>query len=300
MKRNPMTTRGEQIFYVINNIGMLFLILITLYPMIYVIFASFSDPLAYAAHDGLLMRPAGFSLDGYKMVVQMQNIRTGFRNTIFYVLVGTAISMVLTILGAYVTSRRDNRIRTPLMIMVTITMFLGGGMIPTFLVVQNLGFTNNVWGVLLPSAFSAYNMIVLRLGFESIPDSLLEAAKIDGASEWRTLVQLVIPLSKASLATVTLFFVVARWSEWYSALVYLPNSRNLYPLQMFLREMLIQGDMTDPAVVSALGQEGTRQYLLNEIIKYAAIVITTGPILMIYPFLQKYFVKGALVGAVKG
>ena len=292
-------SRGERIFGWANIGIMLALLVFTLYPMLYVLFASFSDPQKFAAYHGLLYKPVGFTLDAYKNVFKMQNIQTGFRNTLFYVVAGTTINMVLTILGAYATSRKDFLLRRPLMIFMLVTMFFGGGMIPTFLIVQKLGLTNTVWGVLIPGCISTYNLIILRTGFEAIPVSLFEAADIDGANQFSMLIHIVLPLSTASLATIGLFYAVGRWGDWYSALVYLQQRRDLYPLQMFLREMLIKGDMTDPAIVASLGKQGSQQYLLNQIIKYAAIVVTTIPILVIYPSLQKYFVKGVMVGAVK-
>lgn len=292
-------SKSESAFQIGNVLLMALLIVVTLYPMIYVVFASLSDPQTFATQDGLMFRPAGFSLDAYRTVLEMQSIRLGFRNTTFYLFVGTLISMTLSIFAAYAASRKDFLFRKPFMIFILITMFFGGGMIPTYLVVEGLGLTNSIWAVLIPGALSTYNIIVLRAGFESIPESLIESASIDGANDFTVLFRIILPLSTATLATITLFYAVGRWSEWYSALVYLQARRDLYPLQMILREMLVQGDMTDPAVVSALGQEGSTRYLLNQIIKYAAIVVTTVPILLVYPFLQRYFVKGVMIGAVK-
>lgn len=292
-------SKSEQLFQVFNVLVMIFLIVVTLYPMLYVVFASFSDPSAFATQDGLMLRPAGFSVESYRTVLSMGSIRQGFKNTGFYLVVGTAFSMTMSILAAYAASRKDFYFRKPFMIFMLITMFFSGGMIPTYLVVEGLGLTNSVWAVLIPGALSTYNIIVLRTGFESVPESLIESASIDGANDFTILFRIMLPLSTATLATITLFYAVGRWGEWYSALVYLQARRDLYPLQMILREMLVQGDMTDPAVVSALGQEGSTRYLLNQIIKYAAIVVTTVPILLVYPFLQRYFVKGVMIGAVK-
>lgn len=289
--------RGERIFRCVNNLIMLLLMLITLYPMLYVLFASLSDPTEFGKVTGILWKPAGFSLRGYIAVLQSENIWLGFRNTIFYVIVGTCCSMVITILGAYPLSRKF-MLKKPIMMLTVFTMFFGGGMIPTFLVVQSLGITNTVWAMIVPGMLSVYNMIVLRTSFQSIPEDLYESAAIDGASHLTMLARIALPLSKASLATITLFYAVGKWGEWYNALVYLQKRRDLYPLQMFLRELLVKQENMDALLSSSVGVTAD-SVLLQEIIKYATIIVTTVPILLVYPFLQKYFVKGVLVGSVK-
>lgn len=290
---------GERIFNVINYLFMIFMITVTLYPMLYVLFASFSDPTEFAKVDSLLFKPAGFSLEPYKTVFKMSNIGIGFRNTGFYLAAGTMLSMILTIFGAYALSKKDFYLRRPIMILLMVTMFFNGGMIPTYLVVNSLNMTNTIFAVLIPGCISTYNLIIMRTAFEGIPVSLLESAEIDGANQFTIMLRIVLPLSAPTLATITLFYAVGRWGDWYSALVYLQGRRDLYPLQMFLREMLVKGDMTDPAYVSALNAAQAKSYLLNQVVKYATIVVTTLPILMVYPFLQRYFVKGVMIGAVK-
>lgn len=300
-KRRPgvITTPGEEVFAVVINIVMLFLMLITLYPFLYVLFASFSDPVEFGKVSGkILLHPAGFSLRGYAQVLKYENIWTGFRNTIFYVVVGTTLSMFITILGAYVLSRKKLMLKKPIMLFVIFPMYFGGGMVPTFLLVQKLGLTNTVWAMIIPGMLSVYNMIVLRTSFESVPASLYEAAEIDGCNQWSMLWRITLPLSKAALATITLFYAVGKWGEWYNALVYLQKRRDLYPLQMFLRELLVQQEDMD-ALMQKVSQQQADAYLLKEIVKYATIIVTTIPILLVYPFLQKYFVKGVLVGGVK-
>lgn len=290
--------RGEKIFLVINNIFMFFLVLITLYPMLYVLFASLSDPVELGKNTGLLLGPAGFSTRGYEAVLHSKNIWLGFRNTIFYVIVGTTLSMIMTILGAYPLSRKNVMLKKPIMLFMVFTMYFGGGMIPTFLIVQGLGLTNTVWAVIVPGMVSVYNIIVLRTSFESVPESLYESAALDGAGHFTVLTKITLPLSKAALATITLFFAVGRWGEWYSALVYLQKRRDLYPLQMFLRELLVQQENMDTLLSSSLAASAD-SLLVKEVIKYATIIVTTVPILVVYPFLQKYFVKGVLIGSVK-
>ena len=206
--------------------------------------------------------------------------------------------MMLTICGAYPLSRRGFLFKKPIMLFIIFTMFFSGGMIPTFLVVQGLGLTNTVWAMIIPGMLSVYNVIVLKTSFESVPESLYESASLDGANHWHMLTKITLPLSKAALATITLFYAVGKWGEWYSALVYLQKRRDLYPLQMFLRELLVvQEDMN--ALLSSSVGVAADAYLLKEVIKYATIIVTTVPILCVYPFLQKYFVKGVLIGGVK-
>ena len=291
-------SKGERRFHIINTVVMLILMVVTIYPLLYVLFSSLSDPIELGKKSGLLLRPAGFSLKGYQAVLRSANIWLGFRNTIFYVIVGTALSMVLTILGAYVLSKKDFMLKKPITLFVIFTMFFSGGMIPTFLIVQNIGLTNTPWAMIVPGALSVYNMIVLKTSFETVPVSLHESAALDGAGELTILLKIVLPLSKAALATITLFYAVGKWGEWYNALVYLQRSRSLYPLQMFLRELLIQQQDMDALLSSSVGVNAD-SYLLKEVINYATIIVTTIPILIVYPFLQKYFVKGVMIGAVK-
>lgn len=297
-KKKMKTSLGDRISQIAIDILMIVLTLITIYPMLYVLFASFSDPVKFATNTGLLIGPAGFSTLGYKAVMGMKTIWRGYRNTLFYVVAGTSINMILTILGAYVTSRKF-MLRRPVMLMMIFTMYFSGGMIPTYLVIKDMGLTGTVWSILLPGCVSVYNLIVLRTGFESIPSSLIEAAEIDGANDLTILTRVVLPLSTASLATIVLFYAVGRWSEWYHAMVYLESNRSLYPLQMMLRELLLQGQNMETAV-DAVGVSSAEALLVKEITKYAVVIISTVPVLIIYPFVQKYFVKGVMVGAVKG
>lgn len=289
---------GERIFLGINDIFMIFLMVITLYPLLYVLFCSLSDPVELGKVSGLMFKPAGFSLRGYKAVLESENIWRGFRNTIFYVVVGTFCSMLITILGAYGLSRKNFMLKKPIMLYIIFTMYFGGGMIPTFLLVQSLGMTNTVWAMIIPGMLSVYNMIVLRTSFQSVPESLYESAALDGANDFDMLFKITLPLSKAALATIALFYAVGKWGEWYPALVYLQQRRDLYPLQMFLRELLVRQEDMETLLASSAGADA-EAYLLKEIIKYATIIVTTVPILIVYPFLQKYFVKGVLVGSVK-
>lgn len=292
------TTRGDKVFFALNYTFMIFLALITLYPMLYVLFCSLSDPNDFALVRGIMLRPAGFSLEGYEMVFKMNTIWTGYRNTLLYVLVGTSISMALTIMGAYILSHTDFMLKKITMVLVVFTMYFGGGMIPTYLTVVQMGLNNTIWAVMLPGAVSVYNMIVLRTSFMGIPTALIESTTIDGANDFTVLTRIILPLSGAALATITLFYAVGNWSAWYNAMVYLQNRRDLYPLQLYLRELLILDKNTD-TFMNSLNGTSANSYLMKEIMKYCAIIVSTVPVLVIYPFIQKYFVKGVMVGAIK-
>jgi putative aldouronate transport system permease protein len=299
-KNKIRRSAGDRVFDIFNVVLMLFLIFVTLYPLLYVVFSSLSDPAAFVKARGLLFHPAGFSLEAYSIVLKMQSIIIGFRNTIFYMVAGTAVNMVFTILGAYALSRKGFLLRKPIMMFLLVTMFVSGGMIPTFLVVQGLKMTNTIWAVLIPGAISTYNLIILRTSFESIPQSLIESAEIDGATHFTVMARIVLPLSGAALATITLFYAMGRWGDWYSALVYLGSRRDLYPLQMFLREILVKGEFRNESDLrQAMQNSQTQNYMLNQIVKYAVMVVSTVPALLVYPFLQRYFVKGVMIGAIK-
>ena len=291
-------TAGERVFYHINHIVMAILMIVTLYPMLYVVFCSFSDPNEFAITKGLLLRPAGFSLVGYQTVFSMKTIWLGYRNTLFYVVAGSSISMVMTIMASFILSRKEFLLKKYVMWIIVFTMYFGGGMIPTFLAVSAMHLTKTVWGVILPGCVSVYNTIVLRTSFNSVPNALSESAYIDGAGDFMILLHVVLPLSGAAIATISLFYIVGTWGAWYNALVYLQDRRDLYPLQMFLREMLIEDKTTD-IYLTAQGGKSSNQHLIKEIVKYCVIMVSTLPILIVYPFIQKYFVKGVMVGALK-
>jgi len=274
---------------------MIGVITITVYPILYVLFASVSDPGRLITHRGLLFWPLGFQLQGYERVFQNRMIVLGYRNTIMYASVGTCINIVMTSLAAFVLSRKRFYSRHFFMFLVTFTMFFSGGLIPTFLQVRSYGLFNTFWAMVLPNAMSAWNMILMRTAFLSIPDSLEESARIDGATNLTILVRIVMPLSTAILAIMILFYAVGHWNAWFNAMIYLRN-RQRFPLQLVLREVLI-ANMTES--MTADGGETAERQALAEVIKYATIIVATVPILLIYPFLQKYFVKGVMVGAIK-
>lgn len=217
--------------------------MLTVYPVLYVVFSSVSDPLLLSQQTGIMLKPLGFSLDGYKLVLSNPNIITGYRNTIIYVVLGTSINMFMSILGAYALSRRDLFIGKGVMIMIIFTMQFGGGLIPTYIVVKGI-LGQSIWTQVIPGAIAAANLIILKTGFQTIPESLIESARIDGAGDFKILTGLVLPLSKPVLAVISLYYGVAHWNKWLSAVIYL-RDRSLFPLQLFLREILIQNSTDD-------------------------------------------------------
>ncbi len=285
-----------------NTFNYLFLSVVAflcLYPVLYVVLASVSDPNQLIRYKGLLLRPLGFTLRGYEMTLKDSSILVGYKNTIIYVVTGTALNMVMTILGAYTLSRRNLLFKKPIMIYITITMFFGGGLIPTYLLERSLGLYNNIWAMIIPGAVAIWNMIIMRTGFQSVPMELEEAAYIDGASPVKILLEVILPLSKPVLAVILLYYTVGHWNEWFRAMVLL-DDRTKYPLQIFMREMLIQANQALVAASSEAAGSLQEVDQYRELLKYCTIVVSTAPIMCIYPFLQKYFVRGVYVGSLKG
>lgn len=285
---------GETVFSWFNTCFMLLLCFVTLYPFIYILFASLSNPTEMAQFRGMLFSPLGFSLDAYKAVLENPMVTTGYRNTLFYVIVGTAINLIMTTLGAYALSRRNVYFKNHIMFYIVITMVFSGGVIPSFLLVNNLGMLNTPWALLLPGAINSFNLIIMRTAFQGIPPSLEESARIDGANDWVIMVRIIIPLSMPVIAVMILWYAVGHWNSYFSALIYL-RDRELFPLQLVLREILISNS-TDSMMTGAATGDRTD---IGITIKYATIIVSTLPILILYPFLQKYFVHGVMIGALK-
>lgn len=285
---------GERLFDGFNIVLLAAGSFLFLYPLWFVIVSSVSDA-ASIASGAVSLWPRGFNLEAYERVFSDSRVWLTYRNTIFYVLAGTLINLVLTTLGAYPLSRRDLFGRNAIMLFIVFTMFFSGGLIPMYLNVRDLGLFDTRWALLLPGAISAYNLIVMRTFFQStIPDGLIESAKIEGASEYRILWSIVLPLSMPVVAVMTLFYAVYHWNSWFDAMIYLQD-RSLHPLQLLLREILVSSQTND-----MLGGVGSGDVVgVSETIKYATTVIATLPILVIYPFLQKYFAKGVMLGGVK-
>lgn len=287
---------GEKIFDVVNVILLAGLSLATLYPLLYVIFASLSDPMLLLSNKGLLLYPKGLNFDAYKLVFKDPLLVTSYVNTLIYVVGGTLISLILTIMGGYAFSRLGTMWGTALMFLVVFTMWFGGGMIPYYLLVRDLGMYNTRWALIIPKAISTYNLIIMRTAFKNVPVSLEESARLDGANDLTIMTKVVVPLSVPTIAVITLFYSVSYWNSWFNGMLFLTD-RTLYPLQLFLREILILSN-TDSMTAGSIGQSD--QVAISETIKYATIVVATVPILFVYPFVQKYFVKGVMIGAIKG
>lgn len=285
---------GEKTFDVSNYLLLIAGSIAFLYPLWFVFISSFSSSTAVAA-GSVTLWPQGFNTDAYERVFNDSKVWRAYANTFFYVGVGTSVNLLLTTLGAYPLSRRDLKGRTWIMLFIVFTMFFSGGLIPAYLNVRDLGLFDTRWAIILPSAISVYNLIVMRTFFQTtIPEGLIESAKIEGASEYKILWKIILPLSMPVVAVMTLFYAVAHWNSWFEAMIYLQD-RKLYPLQLILREILVLSRTNE-----MLGGVGSGDVAnVSESIKYATIVIATVPILVIYPFLQKYFAKGVMLGGVK-
>lgn len=288
--------RKVSVFDIINVLFMIFIIFITLYPMYYVVISSISDLKALTRHDGFLWKPLEpLNLSAYKALLSSKEVLGGFKNTLIQLGLGLAVNMVMTTLGAYFLSLKTPMFKLPVNFMIIFTMYFSGGMVPAYLNMRDLGLLNSVWSLVLPGAIGTANLIMLRTAFNSIPDSLTESAMLDGASDLTILTRVLIPLSKATLAVLVLYYGVGHWNSWFSASIYL-RDRDLYPLQLVARNILILGD--DGSFMGEVGMLEESEY--SDVIKNAMVVISTVPILALYPFLQKYFVKGVMVGALKG
>ena len=271
-------SRGEKIFQVVNYFVLSIIVLVCLYPMWHVAMASFSNSTQLMAHSGFLLKPMGFNMQAYLKVFQNPMILKGYANTLFILIVGVILDLIMTALAAYFFSRKGVMFKKPLMLLILFTMFFSGGMIPFYLTLKDM---------------HTYNMIILRTSFESIPDSLTEAAKIDGAGHMTILFRIILPLSKAIMAVMVLYYGVSIWNGWFWASTIL-RDRELYPLQVILREILISND-----IQAMNGGAGGDAEAIAQSIKYATIMVATVPILFVYPFLQKYFTSGVMIGAVK-
>lgn len=288
-------TKGYKIFRIFNTIFMICLIIVTAYPVYFVLIASFSDPNALSKVSGMLWLPLKpFTLSAYKMVLKNPMISVGFLNTLFVMVVGLLINITLTVCGAYFLSLKGVMLKTPITFMIIFTMYFSGGLIPGYLNIKSLHLLDSLWSLVLPGALSTANMIIMKTAFVSIPGSLMESAQLDGATHLQILAKIMIPLSKATLAVMVLYYGVGHWNAWFDASIYLRN-RDLFPLQLVMRNILSASQVSDMLG----GGNMDEMARLTDLIKYALVVITTAPILCFYPFLQKYFVNGVMIGAIK-
>lgn len=283
---------GERIFDCINVVLLVGIMAISIYPLLYVLNSSVSDPNELLRSRSLMLLPEGFQLEAYKAVFHNSKIYSGYLNTLFYVTVGTIVNLLMTSIAAYSLSRMDLFGRKTLMKLITFTMFFGGGMIPTFLLIQNLGMVDTRWAMIIPGAISTFYFLIMKTSFEGIPISLIESAKLDGANDILILFRIVLPLSKSILAVMTLYYAVDHWNDYVAPMLYL-RSQDLYPIQIVMRDILISSS------TESMGAGVDTGFAIGENIKYATIIISTLPIMLVYPFIQKYFVQGALIGAVK-
>ena len=289
--------KGDRLFYTLNDLILLFALLVVLYPVVFVISSSLSSGNAVSTGKVVLW-PVDFSLEGYKTALEYPLIITGFRNTFFYMIAGTLINLTVTVLAAYPLSRRKMMGRSVLMFLFTFTMIFSGGLIPNYILMQQLNLLNTRWAMLLPGAVGVFNLIVCRTYFQNnIPEELFESASIDGCNHIRFLANIVLPLSKPILAVLTLYYAVGHWNAYFNAMIYL-SDRSKFPLQIFLREILVM-NMIDPSSTFDPETEAVK-YGLADLLKYSLIVVSTVPFMIAYPFVAKHFVKGALSGAIKG
>lgn len=286
---------GEKVFDVFNYVFLALLVIVTLYPCYYILIASISDPVEIAASNGMMLLPKKPAIYSYSEVLKSTQIWSGYRNTLLYVALGGFLSVALTISAAYGLTRKDLPGKRIMTLMMLFTMYFSGGLIPNYLVVRGLGITDTIFAMILPQAIVTTNLIITISYFKGMPISIDEAARIDGANDYTIMLRIMVPLAKPIIAVICLYYMVSIWNNYFSALIYI-NDRALYPLQLVLREILIQNNTNSIAVGG--GADDAAAYAEN--VKYATIVVSTVPILCIYPFLQKYFVKGVMIGSVKG
>ncbi|MDR1904501.1 MAG: carbohydrate ABC transporter permease [Treponema sp.] len=291
---------ASHIFDTFNVLFLLFLVLITLYPFLYVTFASVSDPVRFMGHSGPLLHPLGFQLNVYKLVFQNPAIRNGYMVTLFVVIVGTVCNMAASLLFAYVLSRKGLVLHGLFTFLAVFTMYFSGGMIPTFLVVKGVGLLDSLWSLIVPGLIGTYYVILIRTALSAIPAEMEESAKLDGAGNIRILVSILIPLIVPTIAAISLFYMVGHWNSWTSALIYIRTAQK-FPLQLVLRSILLQNEVNSTLTGSdMMAVDASRNYAMRMIIKYCVIMVTTVPILCVYPFLQRHFTKGIMIGALKG
>mgnify|MGYP001027782315 CR=1 FL=1 len=291
-------SREDRVFmFTVYAIGLLLLLTVA-YPLVYVVSASLSDPMQVIGGQVVLL-PKAVSIKAYQEVFRSGDIMTGYRNTIAYTMVGTLINMAMTTIAAYPLSRPDMAGRNLITMLISFTMFFSGGMIPTFLTIKNLGLLNTFWVMVLPGAISVTNLLIMRNYFQhSVPNEIIEAAYVDGCTNIGTLLRVVIPISQSIFGVLLIYYFVGHWNSYFNALLYL-NDRSRYPLQVFLRQILLQNSLADMASGTS-GDSQAEVALLSETLKYAVIVTASVPALVLYPFMQKFFAQGIMIGSIKG
>jgi putative aldouronate transport system permease protein len=290
-------SRSDLIFDIVVLIIMALVMIVCIYPLYFILIASVSDP-NYVLTGQVILFPKGLNFEGYARILGEQKIWTGYRNTIVYTVVGTALNVALTVTAGYALSRKDMPGRKGILLVIIFTMFFNGGMIPTYMVVKNLHLIDTIWAMILPSAVQVWNLMIARSFFETtIPGELLDASMIDGCRTLQFFFRIVLPVSKAIIAVLVLFYAISHWNAFFNALIYL-ETESKYPLQIILRNILIQ-NQPDAAMIDDMATLVERQKIA-EMIKYGVIVVASAPVLILYPFVQKYFVTGIMVGSIKG
>ncbi|MGN7360282.1 carbohydrate ABC transporter permease [Paenibacillus sp. SAF-054] len=295
---NAKARSRSDLWFDIVNYGILTVVLLlVLYPLYFVVIASFSNPTLVNSGQITLI-PKGINFEGYIRIFQDNMIITGYGNSILYTVLGTLISVAVTVPAAYALSRRELRGRNLVMYLVVFTMFFSGGLIPTFILIKDLGMYNTFWSLLLPVAVVPWNLIIARTFFQtSIPDELRESAQLDGCNEVRFFIRIALPLSSALLAIMVLFYAVGYWNTYFSAMIYLKDEA-LYPLQLVLRNILLANNISPEMMENV--EQASKQLEVAALIQYGVIIVAAFPLLILYPFLQRFFVKGALIGSIKG
>jgi len=297
LTRRIKQSAGDKVFDIAIHLLLALVLVIVLYPLLFVLIASVSDSRA-VVNGEVWFWPKGLNFHGYARVLQNSDIVRGFLNSILYTIVGTAINVTMTIMAAYPLSRRDFVGRNAMTALLVFTMFFSGGLIPTYLLVKKLGMVDTFWALVIPNAVGVWNIVIMRTFFQhSIPHELQEAAAIDGCSNFRILLKVVLPLSLPIVAVIGLFYSVGHWNAFFNALIYLTD-RSKFPLQLILREILIQSQVNEMVQVSE--ESLVKGVMEAEAIKYAVVIVANLPMFLLYPFLQRYFVKGVIVGALKG
>ena len=287
-------SRGDKIFRFFNGLFLCLLALIVLYPVYFIVIASFSDPDAVLAGKVVLW-PVGINLEGYQKIMERTDVWQGYYNTIVYTLMTVVLSLLVTIPAGWALSRKTLPGKKFLMMYFIIPMFFGGGLIPFYNVMSSLGLINTIWAIVLPSILSVWNLFMTKTFFESsIPGGLIEAAKIDGAGHFRTFISVVLPLAKAIMAVMALYYAVGQWNSYFNAMIFLQDE-SMYPLQLVLKEILIATEST----VGGSGETILQQYRLANQLKYVSVIVSSLPVLMLYPFVQKYFAQGVMIGSLK-
>ena len=285
-----------------SSIGVILILLCvaTLYPFWYVVVVSLSSPAGIAKSGGFMLWPQGFNVDAYKAVIASSDIWIGFRNSIIYVVAGTTLSVVLTVLLAYPLSKSQLWGRKPLMLLISVTMFFSGGLMPSYILISKiLDIDGTMLVMILPGAISTYNMLMMRTYFQGLPKELEESAQIDGASSMKVLLKIILPLSLPSVAVIALFYAVGLWNAWFSANLYLSQQRDLWPLALYMREVLVQGNVNSVQSQMSGAAGGAGAVQIAKSLKMATTVVSTVPILVLYPFVQRYFTQGVVMGAIK-